>query len=83
MNQNNKKSKKIIFKRKNYLILYVSIFFIILGFILMIGGGSQNPFKFNPEIFNFQRIRLAPTIVILGFSIAVYSILYTNNSKND
>ena len=49
----------------------------------MIGGGSQNPFKFNPEIFNFQRIRLAPTIVILGFSIAVYSILYTNNSKND
>ncbi len=83
MNQNNKKSKKIFFKRKNYLILYVSIFFIILGFILMIGGGSQDPFKFNPKIFNFQRIRLAPTIVLLGFSIAVYSILYTNNSKND
>ena len=41
----------------------------------MIGGGSSDPNVFNPEIFNFRRIRLAPTLVLFGFGIAVYSIL--------
>ena len=41
----------------------------------MAGGGSPDPNVFNPEIFSFRRIRLAPTLVLLGFGIAVYSIL--------
>ena len=48
-----------------------------LGFILMSGGGSQDPYVFNKEIYNFRRIRLAPALVIIGFGIAVYSI-FTN-----
>ena len=40
----------------------------------MSGGGSDNPDFFNDEIFNFRRIRLAPTIVIIGFGVAVLSI---------
>ena len=41
----------------------------------MSGGGSDDPNVFNPEIFSFRRIRLAPTFVLLGFVIGIYSIL--------
>jgi hypothetical protein len=41
----------------------------------MAGGGSDDPNVFNPEIFNFRRIRLAPTIVLIGFGLAIYAIL--------
>ena len=42
----------------------------------MSGGSSQNPLIFNDEIYNFQRIRLAPLLVILGFAMALFSIIY-------
>lgn len=67
--------KQFLFERRNYLFLSISIAFISLGFFLMAGGGSDDPSVFNPEIFNFQRIRLAPTLVLSGFGVAVYSIL--------
>jgi hypothetical protein len=41
----------------------------------MAGGGSDNPELFNKELYNFQRIRLAPTLVLIGFGIEVYAIL--------
>jgi len=46
-----------------------------LGFILMSGGGSDDPNVFNPEIFSWRRIRLAPTLVIIGLGVQVYAIL--------
>ena len=48
---------------------------IALGFILMSGGGSEDPNVFNEAIFSFRRIRLAPAVVLLGFGITIYSIL--------
>ena len=46
-----------------------------LGFVLMAGGGSDNPDVFNEEIYNFRRIRLAPTLVIIGLGIEIYAIM--------
>ena len=43
----------------------------------MSGGGSQNPLIFNNEIYSFQRIRLAPLLVIFGFTLALLSIIYS------
>ena len=68
--------KKILFERKNYIILIFAIFIISLGYFIMSGGGSQNPLIFNNEIYNFKRIRLAPLLVILGFALALFSIIY-------
>ena len=68
--------KKILFERRNYIILIFSIFVISLGYFIMSGGGSQNPLIFNNEIYNFKRIRLAPLLVILGFALALFSIIY-------
>ena len=55
--------------------MLIGIFFIALGFILMSGGGSEDPNIFNEEIYSFRRIRLAPMLVVLGFIIEVYAIL--------
>ena len=69
------KEHGFLFEKLNYKILFVGIAVIALGFILMSGGGSDNPAVFNQEIFSFRRIRLAPTLVLMGFGITIYSIL--------
>ena len=68
--------KKILFRRKNYIVLMFSILLISLGYFVMSGGGSQNPLVFSNEIYSFQRIRLAPLLVIFGFTLALLSIIY-------
>ena len=55
--------------------MVVGLAFIALGFVLMAGGGSDDPNVFNEEIYNFRRIRLAPTLVLIGFAIEIYAIL--------
>ena len=67
--------KKLLFGKRNYKFMLIGIFFIALGFILMSGGGSEDPNIFNEEIYSFRRIRLAPILVITGFIIEVYAIL--------
>lgn len=64
-----------VFGKKNYKFMFIGLAVIALGFILMSGGGSDDPNVFNPEIFSWRRIRLAPTLVILGFGIEMYAIL--------
>ena len=56
---------------------------IALGFILMVGGGSDDPDVFNPEIFNFRRIRLAPALVLIGFGIEIAAILRSFNNPKE
>lgn len=73
--KNNEINTHFLFERVNYKILLIGLAVIALGFILMAGGGSDDPNVFNPEIFNFRRIRLAPTVVLIGFGITIYSIL--------
>ena len=67
--------KNFIFGKKNYRWMFVGLLLIAIGFILMSGGGSDDPNVFNPEIFNAQRIRVAPTLILIGFGIQVYAIL--------
>ena len=70
-----------IFGRQNYKFMFIGIVLIALGFILMAGGGSDDPNVFNPEIFNFRRIRLAPTLILIGFGIQIYAILLNPNKS--
>jgi fumarate reductase subunit D len=61
--------------KENYKLLIVGLGIIILGFILMIGGGSDDPNVFNEEIFSFRRITVAPLIVLFGFIFEIYAIM--------
>ena len=67
--------KGFLFNKRRYRILFLSIFIIALGFIIMSGGESSDPDIFNEEIYSFRRIRIAPLIVIIGFAIEIYAIL--------
>ncbi len=67
---------KTTFTKKNYYILIAGILLIFLGYVLMIGGGSDDPNVFNPEIFNFQRITLAPITCLIGFIAIIAAIMW-------
>lgn len=72
--------KDFLFNKRRYRLLFISAIIIIIGFLLMSGGESNNPEIFSKEIYNFRRIRLAPLVVILGFTICIITIL--KKSKN-
>lgn len=67
---------KSTFSKKNYYILIAGIVLIGLGYILMVGGGSDDPEVFNPAIFDFQRITLAPMVCLLGFATVIVAIMW-------
>lgn len=70
-----------IFGKKNYKFMLIGLAFIVLGFILMSGGGSDDPNVFDPSIFSWRRIRLAPALVLIGFGIQVYAILLNSDKE--
>lgn len=72
-----------IFGKKNYLIMGIGLAVIAIGFILMSGGGSDNPAVFDASIFNFRRIHLAPALVLIGFAIEIYTILVNPNKEEN
>jgi hypothetical protein len=63
------------FGKENYRLMLIGLALIALGFILMIGGGSDDPSKFNPEIFSFRRITLAPILVLAGYVVEIFAIM--------
>jgi hypothetical protein len=65
-----------LFEKVNYKILLIGLAIIALGFVLMAGGGTEDPNTFDEEaLFSFRRIRLAPTLVLAGFGVTIYSIM--------
>lgn len=72
--ENNKPT--FLFEKVNYKILFIGVGLIALGFILMTGGGTNDPNTFDEDaLFSFRRIRLAPTVVLIGFGVTIYSIM--------
>ncbi len=81
--QDKSANREFIFQRKNYIFMFLGIACMALGFVLMSGGGTDDPNVFSPDIFSFRRIRLAPTLVLLGLGIEVYAILLNPHRKKD
>ena len=72
-----KNEKEFLFGKRAYRIMGIGVALIVLGFVLMTGGGSDDPNVFNPEMYSPLRIRVAPTLVLAGFAILVMAILAT------
>lgn len=70
------------FSKRNYTLLFIGLAINILGFILMIGGGSEdhNIFK-EDELFSFRRITLAPFVIVLGYVVIGYAIMKNPNKE--
>jgi len=69
--QNNKFS----LGKKNLQLLLIGFVIIVFGFILMVGGKSEDPSVFNYDMFNFRRVTLAPLVVLFGFLFEIYAIM--------
>jgi len=65
----------MLYSKKNYLLMALSALFILVGFILMSGGQSEDPTAFSPEIFSSRRIVVAPIVCPTGVRAALYAIL--------
>jgi len=76
------KKGAFVFEKANYKFMLIGMAFIVLGFILMAGGGSDDPNVFNPEIYSWRRIRLAPALILIGFGFEVYAILLNPKNKD-
>jgi hypothetical protein len=69
------------FNKDNYKLLLIGLAFIVVGFILMIGGGNNDPKVFNYAIFNFQRLTLSPILLSIGYIIEIYAIMKLPKEK--
>ncbi len=63
------------FERRNYLFFLMGIALLVVGYLLMSGGGVEDPNEFSEAIFSARRITLAPLTVMAGYGIIFYSIL--------
>lgn len=73
---NEKNNLDFAFTRQNYILLIVGILLICAGLLLMIGGGSDDPNVFNDDIFNAQRLTVAPILITAGFIVEIFAIMY-------
>lgn len=63
------------FGKINFKLMLLGLAIIVVGYLLMVGGGSDDPNVFNPEIFSFRRITLAPLVLLAGYGVIFYAIL--------
>ena len=61
--------------KENFKYIAIGVGILIIGFLLMAGGKSDDPNVFNPAIFSFRRITLAPIIVVGGFAFIGWAIM--------
>jgi hypothetical protein len=71
------------FDKNNYKWLLICLAFLLIGFLLMIGGGSDDPDVFNYGMFDFQRLTLSPILLFIGYIIGIYAIMRKPKSQPD
>ena len=69
------KSSQFAFGKENYKLLLIGLVLIAVGFLLMIGGGSDDPKVFSDDIFNFRRLTLAPILILSGYVVEIFAIM--------
>lgn len=74
------KKEGFAFGPENYRIMIIGIVVLFIGYLLMVGGGSDNPTVFSPEIFSFRRITLAPIVILVGFVVVLFAIMKKSKS---
>ncbi len=85
-NQTQKKTSgggaQFAFGKQNYILVLIGLVVMLVGFLLMIGGGSDDPAVFSESLFNFQRLTLAPILILTGYIIEIFAIMKRPKSKS-
>lgn len=67
--------------RKNVLYIIAGFAVMVLGYVLMAGGGSDDPNVFNYGMFSFRRIVLAPVVILVGMVVEIWAIMHIGKSN--
>lgn len=77
-----KQENEFPFEKINYQLLLIGLGIVVLGFLMMLGGGTDNPNEFNEaELFSDRRITWAPIVVLAGYAFIIYAIMKKAKSK--
>ena len=68
--------------KENYKLMAIGFVIIVIGFILVAGGGSDDPNVFSEDIFNFRRLTVAPIVLLAGFVFEIYAIMKKPKNNN-
>ncbi len=71
------------FQKENYKYMFIGLGLLVLGFLVMIGGGSDTTTKFSPSIFDFRRLTLAPILILAGYGVELYAIMKRPKQKEN
>ena len=80
-NNEEKKGFQFAFGKINYILMGVGILILALGYILLAGGGSDDPNVFNPAMFDNRRLYVAPILIVLGFVVEIVAIMFKSKKK--
>jgi hypothetical protein len=69
-------NKQPLFQKTNYILVGTGVFFLVLGYILLSGGGSDDPEVFNPAIYNIRRLVVAPALMLIGLILPIAAIMF-------
>ena len=71
------------FGKQNYIIVLIGIALLALGFILMIGGGSDDPTVFSDKLFDARRLVVAPILIVGGLIVEIFAIMIRPKDKKE
>jgi hypothetical protein len=72
----------LAFTRMNYIIMLSGVGLLMIGYLLMTGGGTDNLNEFHPEeLFSTRRITVAPIVLLIGFVVVLYGIMHKGRAK--
>ncbi len=78
------KQNALPFGKENYMMIIAGVVFVIIGFMMMAGGASENPNDFKQEeLFSATRITYAPMMVILGYCIVAVGMIFRKKSQSN
>lgn len=77
----NTEGAQFAFHKQNYILVLVGLVLLGIGFLLMIGGGTDDPKVFNYALFDFQRLTLAPILILIGYVVEIFAILWRPKTK--
>jgi uncharacterized membrane protein len=80
---NKDKKEGFAFNKQNYTYLIAGAALVVIGLMLMSGGGSDDPNKFNPEIFSTRRITVAPICILIGYLTVLLGIMKKPKVEQD
>ncbi len=75
------KKYEFVFGKINYILMIAGLVILFIGYILMCGGGSDDPNVFNPAMFDAQRLYVAPILILLGFVVEIVAIMFKAPQK--